>query len=762
MGKSRRHLYSVPAPRNRPKSISRPRLRFDSLEDRSVPATYSFAGGTLSIVLDQASESIALQAVPGQYQIVGSDPALDGGGLAGVVSLAGNNATVTNPTAVTRITITDTSSDTSVVFNDSGSNAFTAEIDVVLDEIGSSSVSFFGSTAINPTVAGTTVEISAGDIVFDSSSLLVVSGTGTNLSLTDTGTNLTLPSTQHVSGNLAVTANGNIDQHFSFTAESEITAASATFRVDDPFFANIDLSGANRVPGAVSFAEATPGTIFNLRWRNLSSTATAPDVSALPGLADYTLSLDNTAAALGTIAVTGTLSVTAFGDITQLPGTTLSSPFYGTFTVLGNSSITLNNPGNAIASVSFFSDHSTRAVSLVNSVTLDLFESRLGRASLSVTTQGDIFQSVFAAVTQLPSAGPVTLAVPNGSTITLDLDNEFTGHLTVAPGAVAVNIRNLSPTAAFADYTFPDTVTDLTLTHEAAPVVLGNLGTTALPNLGLLTVTGQGIFQAPGTTVVVPVATFNSAATVGPSGVLPPSTDILLTAAGNDFDTVAVSTFAYGDVTLVDADDLDLGLIQGGTGRLTVRAGDDITQSAALISLGGWVSVTSTGGNITLTDAGNDILGTLSLAVSGSNDIDVLGGALHLGNVTSGTGSLSITAAGAFPGSTLTQAPGTRITAGGPSSFSAAGIDTRLDNPGNSFAGPIAIPQGANVFLRTTGAVQLGDWRATRATIQAGGAVTQVPGTSLLRVEVPPPGQTGDINVHVEAGTFPVTLTNAG
>src|SRR5262245_16882103 len=166
MGKSRRCPRARIAPVFRP--ITARQLRIDSLEDRTVPATYAFANGVLSVDIDTPADILTLTAGPTQYQIAGVAPAIDGGGLTGVVNLLGGTATVVNPAAVKQVVITDSAPDATVAFADSGANAYPAEIDVNLDEtlLGATSVQFQGATTINPPNPGATVEIRAGDIAF--------------------------------------------------------------------------------------------------------------------------------------------------------------------------------------------------------------------------------------------------------------------------------------------------------------------------------------------------------------------------------------------------------------------------------------------------------------------------------------------------------------------------------------------------------------------------------------------------------------------
>lgn len=508
------------------------------------------------------------------------------------------------------------------------------------------------------------------------------------------------------------------------------------------------------VPGAVTFQETVPSTVTDVTWRNVSSAARLPDVSGLAGLTNYWLSHDNAAIALGPLSVSGNLTVTAFGPITQAAGLGNGiTAATASFEVLGNNPITLTNADNDIGSVGFSARHGTQTVSFVNKDGFSLSTSDLGRSALSVEAKtGDIDQDL--PITQLPAAGDVTLTVAAGAKVTLDEANTFGGRVVIQGQASEAYIRNFSPTASLDDYVLPNSLTKLTVHHQIAPVVLGNMGTGGvLPNLATLDVDAEGIYQKPGTAIKVATASF------GNLEAPPPTAEFKLTAAGNDFGTVRITHLGYGDVAITDANALSLGTTSLGQGRASIRAGGAITQTGPLTTGGARLSVASTGGAITLDNAGNDILGVLDLSAAGAAPVTVVNDTdLNLGNVTTGTGALTVSTTAGFPNGTISQAPGTRIqaggafTVGGPDPF---GSDVRLDNPGNTFAGPVSVPHATNLFLRAAGSLTLGDWQAGTAIVLTGGAITQQAGTAIVQ------GEAGG-NFYADAGGSPITLDSAG
>jgi hypothetical protein len=153
-----------------------------------------------------------------------------------------------------------------------------------------------------------------------------------------------------------------------------------------------------------------------------------------------------------------------------------------------------------------------------------------------------------------------------------------------------------------------------------------------------------------------------------------------------------------------------------------------------------------------LSNDANDFGSTLALTAASATIVDGVGG-LELGNVQTTVGSLSVRS----DRGAITQAASSSIVTTGQSSFTAslngqgtAAADIELSNAGNNFGDVVDI-DGAAVSVVDTGALQLGDVRATgNLAITAAGNVSmdlaQVGGT--MNVDTGGGGMTlGDVTV---------------
>jgi autotransporter-associated beta strand protein len=212
--------------------------------------------------------------------------------------------------------------------------------------------------------------------------------------------------------------------------------------------------------------------------------------------------------------------------------------------------------------------------------------------------------------------------------------------------------------------------------------------------------------------------------------------DAALNNAGNDFQgTVAfrhANNGSWRDVAIVDSQgDLALadvamtghlnisasGAVALGSstnaGTLTLQANGNVTQAGPLV-VAGAASIDAGTGTVTLSDDANDFGSTLTLTAASATIVDGVGG-LELGNVQTTVGSLSVRS----DRGAITQAASSSIVTAGQSSFTAslngqgkAAADIELSNAGNDFGGVVDI-DGAAVSVVDTGALQLGDVRAT-------------------------------------------------
>ncbi|MDZ4200894.1 MAG: hypothetical protein U1C96_01960, partial [Gallionella sp.] len=124
-----------------------------------------------------------------------------------------------------------------------------------------------------------------------------------------------------------------------------------------------------------------------------------------------------------------------------------------------------------------------------------------------------------------------------------------------------------------------------------------------------------------------------------------------------------------------------------GTGTITGHATTAITFDDPL---------TLRGGDMILTNASNDFSGTLSIVSNGAGNVNIRDtNALALGTANLGTGTFTLTAAGAITQTgAITQSAGA-----GAVSITAGANDITLNNTGNNFTGSVSVVTGRNISL---------------------------------------------------------------
>ncbi len=231
-------------------------------------------------------------------------------------------------------------------------------------------------------------------------------------------------------------------------------------------------------------------------------------------------------------------------------------------------------------------------------------------SATTITAGGSISQVGLVKVT----SGGLTLAV-GAPFSNIDLStsaNSITGGVTI--GGTATNVQDFKLRNVIAGAAIPvnfasmTNLRDLTIFYDAAAFVIPNLqqAQATLRNISI-TANGGAITQnAAGGIVASGTASFTS------------SGAITVANTGNDFGG-AVSATATGanNVTILDTDDLTLGVISMGTGALGITFGKDLLTNAGL-SLDGRIF---TGGamNLTPTVLGSDII--LGATAGNANDI---------------------------------------------------------------------------------------------------------------------------------------------
>jgi len=262
------------------------------------------------------------------------------------------------------------------------------------------------------------------------------------------------------------------------------------------------------------------------------------------------------------------------------------------------------------------------------------------------------------------------------------------GYRNAQFGAGAITLTNASNdfTGAVALSTTGNaSVTDINALNLGASTVGGNLAATVttgnITDSGVLTVSGNSSFTA------------NQA-----------GASISVNNSGNTF-TGAVSVAGSGglaDVSVSDTTALAVPALTL-TGNLTVTAAG-ITQSGP-ITVAGTTNLTAGASAITVTNAGNDFTGAVSLDNSGPNNVAVTGAhAIELGASSVGSGTLTVNAVGITESGPLAQAAGAGI-----ATFSAGAGAIALTSAANDFTGAVALNNSGvnNVSVTDTNAIQL-------------------------------------------------------
>ncbi|MCW9015040.1 MAG: filamentous hemagglutinin N-terminal domain-containing protein [Gammaproteobacteria bacterium] len=367
---------------------------------------------------------------------------------------------------------------------------------------------------------------------------------------------------------------------------------------------------------------------------------------------------DSNELSLGISSITGNLLLTSGGAITQSGSVDVS----GLTTVsAAGYDVTLDDPGNDFTGVSIHAAN----VSLRDSNELSLGTSSI-TGNLLLTSGGAVTQSNAIQVNGLTTVSAA------GYDITLDaMGNDF--------NSVTISGANA-------------TLRDDDNIDFASATLSGQLNVTAggaITDSGVLTVNGNASFT-------------------GADG-----NDILLDTAGNNFGGIVILSAASGtlrDVTITDDSDLVLGALNLGR-NLTLTAGGAVTQIGNF-NIAGLTSVTASGYDITLDNAGNDFN---NVSINGANVSLRDSNELSLG-ASSITGNFLLTSGGAVSQSDAIQVNGL-------ATVSTPGYDITLDAVGNDFHS-VAV-SGANVTLRDNDNIDFaGSTINGQLNVTAGGAIT--------------------------------------
>ena len=543
------------------------------------------------------------------------------------------------------------------------------------------------------------------------------------------GTNVTITTTCSTCG-----GNGDIT----------VTTPISGFIVGGSGTANLALqaSGSINIQSGTGIAP-TAGTlnvslITNASGLSCGSTACGITVSAPITTNNGSFTAQATGTNAGAVVVgaavnTGTGAITLQGNGVNDSGgagSLLQSVGGGTVSLVSaGASISLTSASTSLSGAITASNSAGGAVTLTNATATQLGNVTLGTGALTVSGTG-ITQVGGTAITQAAGGGAATF---NGGAGPISLGNANT-----LTGVVALNNSGANA---------------VSLTNTVAT----QLGASAVG--GSLSVTSNGTLTESGTLTVTGAATFTQNSTV--SG----NQDILLGSQANDFQ--GTTTFAagvgagIGTLSLRNVDALatfptlssvpvNLTLIFNAagvsipltglslTGNLSITAGGAIGQNGTL-SVGGVSNFAAGSNGITLSNAGNNFTGAVTLSNSGANNVTLNNGAnlLTLGGASSvGAGTLTLTSAGIVEGAgaTITQAAGAGVV-----NISAGAGIIALNNS-NSFTGTVSLSNSgafaaslSNSGNLTLSTVSVGNSlvaSSTTGSLTLNGAVTTTGGNS--------------------------------
>jgi trimeric autotransporter adhesin len=533
----------------------------------------------------------------------------------------------------------------------------------------------FDSAAVNlPTLtASGTLNVTTGGAITDSGNVVV---TGATTLAAGAANDITLDSAGNNFSTVAVNSGNNV----ALTDANALTLGASTIAGTLNIVANglISQSGALTVGSNASFDTTAAIALGSVSLTN--GGALTMGTSTIGGaLAIATTAGDLTLAAGQTLTAAGDANLTAAGSVNLLGAALIggTQTFNGgtgsTFVLASDTNLnTLSLPSSGNITVSLTGTQATFAGApiLPSAVNLSNPGNNFG-GTVSVTTASPAFTGNVTNTHNLAQTSPVSLNPGQELTVT-DAGGTAGKRGNITLDNAGNNFNNVNFTGGDIAW------------QQANAISIGsasaNLGTTSS---GALTITANGPITQTG-----PVTAAGTTILSASGG------NITLTHAANDFKTVSV--FSGNDVTLVDANALDLAA-SAITGNLNVTTNGALIQSGPLTVAGMTTLAVGSGNDITLNNAANNFS---SLAVtSGSNVSLADANALDLA-ASSISGNLNVTAGGAITDNGNLNVMGTTTLAAGISN------DITLDNA-NNFS-TVSITSGRNVTLNDINALDLG------------------------------------------------------
>ncbi|HEV6969114.1 filamentous hemagglutinin N-terminal domain-containing protein, partial [Roseateles sp.] len=535
----------------------------------------------------------------------------------------------------------------------------------------------------------------------------------------------------------------------------------------DPNDLVISNASSQQVPGTAPFVTTADGAVLNVGTLNAALTGGATITVRTATTAGSTESGNIDVRANIVPAGAATLQLIAQGNIAfGTNGKISAGPSALNVQLLAGSDASGNSPGGNTSSITGIAattiDTNGGTLTATSKGTIDLVSVMSGHATLTsngggvvlpkgtvsgaldvTTTGGNITQTSGGLVV----TGISTLNAGSGAITLADTHNDLQGTVNLTGGTTkVVNTANAGNA--------------LTL----GTLSTGNLDVTAgggTLNLGKGSVTGTltahsgggAITQAAGGLVVTGASTLDAV-----------SAAITLTDAANDLqgsvaltggttqitntlnalNALTLSGYSTGSLTLIAGG----GTLNLGTGTVTgaltaTSGGGAIVQGTGGIKVTGTASLNAGGGDITLNDPTNDLLGTVNLTGATTQLKNTKGTAHALTLGTLSTGDLTVTAGGGTlnlgtgtvtgnltansGGGAIVQASG-GLTVTGTSSLTATGAAITLFDAANDLQGAVSAT-GTTTQLLTSGALTLASLNTGDLTVTSTGALKLGTGT---------------------------------
>ena len=565
----------------------------------------------------------------------------------------------------------------------------------------------------------------------------------------------------------------------------DITASGTLYVASTTAISNTTATGVISVTGKATFTTTAGGTAADPVTLGGGVDANFGSISAT-GVTNLTVD-EGSATVLDGITITGNLDVDSTGNITDV-GPVLVT---GNTDLVSLGAITLDNPSNnfdvgGAPGGDNFDFSATGNVTIVDSAGGIEFDASQGLTLNVKAVGGDVTDAgiltITNAVTITALGNDIILDTAGNTYGTLTLQGATAtivdaGALSIGPSTIQLNNARgaLTLTAGGA-------VTQTGAILAGATSITAGANTIALTNAGnrlgtITTVSGTNVAYTENEGVILGATNANGSLTVIAKGAITQtgaidanatslnasaSAPITLNDAANSFGVLTmigsnISITEDNNTTNGGAAGTDLGATTA-TGTLTVNSSGTVTTSGTL-KVTGRATVNGTATFAVTLGSATASFGSVSVVGSTTGNVTIIeGNATDLFTITTTTGNLSVTSAGAITDSGLLTIGGTTTLSAG-LGLAAVTLNTSTTLATNDFTGLVTF-NGTNVTLVDANAISLDTSAAvTTLSVTATTAVTQggdldVTGATTIKTGT---GAAGDITLDTAGNTFGTT-----